>query len=257
MPQEPYDRITDLGHTNPAERHGPTVAHPAQPWTANVHAFLRHLEAEGFEAAPRVIGSGFDGAGNEVLTWLDGTILAEEVWPEPERSLHELGALLGRLHEISRSFTPPDGPWMPWSLRSSAADAVISHGNIAPWHVVFDGGRPAGLVGWEYTGPVDSVDEVAVTAWCCAQLFDDDVAAAIGLPPAATRAGWFRSFLDGYRLPRAARADLVDRVLRFVIKDNGWYARIRNFTRESREPRASGRFPGSHEPRSGPSNTAT
>lgn len=212
------------------------VARPAEPWTATVHAFLRHLETEGFEAAPRVVGSGFDDAGNEVLTWLDGTIFAEEVWPDPERSLHEAGAILRRLHEASRSFTPPpDARWMPWTLHSHAADAVISHGNIAPWHVVFDGARPAGLIGWEYTGPVDPTDEVAVTAWYCAQLFDDDLAVRIGLPAAATRAEWWRSFLDGYRLPRAARADLVDRVLRFVIADNGWFARMRGFTRESRD----------------------
>jgi hypothetical protein len=84
-------------------------------------------------------------------------------------------------------------------------------------------------------GPCDPVDEVAVTAWYCAQLFDDDVAERVGLPPAATRANWFRSFLDGYGLPRAARADLVDHILRFVITDNGWYARTQGFTRESRD----------------------
>jgi hypothetical protein len=189
VPGEPYDRVADLGHTNPAERRGRVVAHPAQPWTPAVHAFLRHLEAEGFEAAPRVAGSGFDDAGNETLTWLDGTIIADEVWPDPQRSLHEAGAILRRLHEVSRTFIPPpDVRWMPWSLRSRAAGALISHGNIAPWHVVFSAGRPTGIIGWEYTGPVDPLDEVAVTAWYCAQLFDDDVAERIGLPPAATRA---------------------------------------------------------------------
>jgi hypothetical protein len=158
------------------------------------------------------------------------------VWPDPQRSLHEAGAILRRLHEVSRTFIPPpDVRWMPWSLRSRAAGALISHGNIAPWHVVFSAGRPTGIIGWEYTGPVDPLDEVAVTAWYCAQLFDDDVAERIGLPPAATRAEWFRGFLDGYGLPRDARTDLVDRVLRFVITENGWYARMRGFTRESRD----------------------
>ncbi|MDW5326697.1 hypothetical protein [Plantactinospora sp. KLBMP9567] len=52
--------------------------------------------------------------------------------------------------------------------------------------------------------------------------------------PAATRAEWFRCFLDGYGLARAARADLVERILRFAITDNGWYARTQGFTREAR-----------------------
>lgn len=201
-----------------------------------MHAFLRHLEAEGFHAAPRVVGSGFDDAGNEVLTWLDGTVLAEQVWPAPERSLHDVGAVLRQPHDASRSFTPPpDARWMPWSLRSRGPGAVISHGNIAPWHFVFREGRPTGLIGWECSGPVDPVDEVAVTAWYSAQLFDDDVAERIGLPPAATRAGSFRCLLDGYGMPRDARTDLVDRILRFVITDNGWYSRTQGFTRESRD----------------------
>ncbi|HEX3813249.1 MAG TPA: hypothetical protein VHX59_10440, partial [Mycobacteriales bacterium] len=40
---------------------------------------------------------------------------------------------------------------------------------------------------------------------------------------------WYRSFLDGYRLPRAERAGLVDLMLRWAIKDNGWYAREQGF----------------------------
>lgn len=180
-----------------------------------VDAYLRHLAAEGFE------------------TQVEGTILAESVWPAPERSLHEVGVMVRRLHEIGRTFTPPpDARWMPWTLHS-ASGPVISHGNIAPWHVVFRDDRPAGLTGWEYAGPVDPLDEVAVTAFYCAQLFDDDLAAHIGLPSAVARAGWFRAFLDGYELPLGERADLVERILRWVIRDNGWYARVQGFTRTS------------------------
>ncbi|TDB83685.1 aminoglycoside phosphotransferase family protein [Actinomadura sp. KC216] len=236
MPGQEYDRVKDLNHTNPTRRDGRMVRHPAQAWTSTVHAFLRHLEDEGFPAAPRVVGSGFDDAGNEVLTWLDGDIFARSVWPDPEQSMHDVGAMLRSLHEASRTFTPPpDARWMPWTLHTDAPDALISHGNVAPWHVVFRDGRPGGLIGWEYAGPVDPIEEVAVTGWYCAQLFDDDVAEEIGLPDAATRAGWFASFLDGYGLAHDHRADLIDRILHFVIRDNGWYARVQGFTPESTE----------------------
>ncbi len=227
----PYDRAKDLGHPNPTRRHGSTVAHPAQPWTATGHAFLRHLAAVGFDAAPRVVGSGFDDSGNEILTWIEGTVHAESVWPDPERSLHDVGVMLREVHEASRSFTiPRDARWMPWTLHVDDAEALVSHANVAPWHVVFRDERPVGLIGWEYVGPVDPLDEVAVTAWYCVQLFDDDVAERIGLPDAATRAVWFRAFLDGYGLARPARSGLVDRMLRFAIRDNGMYARTQGFT---------------------------
>lgn len=213
LPERAYDRTVDLNHTNPTERRGVVVTHPAQPWTSTVHAYLRHLESVGFEAAPRVVGTGFDDAGDEVLGWIEGEVFARSVWPDPAGSLHEVGVMLRRLHAAGRDFTPPpQARWMPWSLHSGGAGAVVSHGNVAPWHVVFLDRRPVGLIGWEYAGPVDPVDEVAVTGWYCCQLFDDDVAGEIGLPGAEVRAEWFRGLLDGYGLARAERVGLVDRI---------------------------------------------
>jgi hypothetical protein len=49
-------------------------------------------------------------------------------------------------------------------------------------------GRAVGLVDWSLAGPTDRLDEVAVTGWWTAQLHDDDIAAANGLPDAAGRA---------------------------------------------------------------------
>jgi len=45
------------GRTFGAVRTAGAVHRAAQPWTATVHAVLRHLEASGFTGAPRVLGS--------------------------------------------------------------------------------------------------------------------------------------------------------------------------------------------------------
>lgn len=226
----PYDRTKDLSHPNPTRRRGNTVIHPAQPWTATTHAYLHHLHANGFEAAPTVIGSGFDDDGHEVLSWIEGTLFAHTAWPNPAESLYTVGQLLRQLHDVSRTFVPPaDAQWMPWTMHTDSPSAVISHGNIAPWHVIFRDGQPVSIIGWEYSGPVDPLEEIAVTAWYSVQFHDDDIAEREGLPPAAERARWYRSFLDGYELPRAERAGIVDLMLRWAIKDNGWYARTQGF----------------------------
>ncbi|WP_106398415.1 phosphotransferase [Actinocorallia populi] len=131
-----YDRVTDLGRPNPTRRHGAVVTHPAQPWTSTVHAFLRHLEAEGFQAAPRVVGAGFDGSGDETLTWLEGTVHATSVWPDAERSMHEVGALLHRIHRAARSFAPPpDAVWMPAVVRALRRDTAGAPPQRRPWGV--------------------------------------------------------------------------------------------------------------------------
>ena len=51
-------------------RVGRTVRRPVRPHTPAVHALLRHLEAVGFDGAPRVLG--IDGRNREVLTYLPG-----------------------------------------------------------------------------------------------------------------------------------------------------------------------------------------
>ncbi len=229
-----YDRVLDLSHTNPTQRRGETVTHPRQPWTATTHAYLRYLQEHDVDAAQRVAGSGFDTLGDETLVWIEGEVLADRLWPRPEESLFAIGRMLRELHAVSESFVPAsDAVWMPWTLRDFGPGSVVSHGNIAPWHIVFQNGRPHALIGWEYAGPVQPVEELAATAWFCAQLHDEDVAARVGLPDVHARGRWLRAFLDGYEWPKAARAGLITAMIEFAIKDTGMFARLHNFSPES------------------------
>jgi hypothetical protein len=144
-----------------------------------------------------------------------------------------VGRLLRELHTAAATFVPPaDARWLPWTLHRTGPGTVISHSNIAPWHIVIHGERISGLIGWEYAGPVDPVDEVAVTGWLCCQLFDDDIATRLDLPDALTRARWLRDFLDGYGLPDTDRGDVIRRIVEFAVCDNAWFARRKGFTPE-------------------------
>src|SRR5579859_7679207 len=49
-------------------------------WTPTVHALLRHLETVGFDGAPRVVGSRFDPAGRETLTFIQGDFIDPDPW---------------------------------------------------------------------------------------------------------------------------------------------------------------------------------
>jgi hypothetical protein len=100
---DPYD----LSRSVPTRRIGEHIARRVTPWTPTNHALLRHLEQVGFEASPRVVAEGLDGTGHEVLTWIEGDIVAPQPWTEPETVLWETGRLLRRLHEATASFQPP------------------------------------------------------------------------------------------------------------------------------------------------------
>src|SRR5262249_44596626 len=75
-------------------RAGTTVHRPTGPWTPAVHALLRHLEAAGFDGAPRVFG--YDERGREVVEFIEGAV----PWPEahhdllgPEEAVRRVGQL--------------------------------------------------------------------------------------------------------------------------------------------------------------------
>ena len=60
-------------------RVGDTVRRPQRSWSPATHALLRHLEAVGFEGAPRFLG--IDEHGREVLSYVPGAAVLP---PYPE-----------------------------------------------------------------------------------------------------------------------------------------------------------------------------
>jgi GNAT superfamily N-acetyltransferase len=216
-------------------RRGEVVIRSAKPWTPAVHALLRHLEAVGFEGAPRVVGSGFDDEGNETLTWVEG-----EVHSRGQRTIEAawgVGRLLKSLHEATASFRSPVGAI--WRSREAVAEdrCVIGHGDTGPWNVVLREAMPYAFIDWDFAGPVDRVDEVASTAMLNANLYSDDIIELNGLPSLDYRLGQLRAVVvDGYELPSEDREGVVDRMLESTVRSmaaDTWEAGVTPETKES------------------------
>ena len=208
-------------------RHDNTILRPVQPWTATIHALLRHLEAVGFTGAPRVVGDGYDGRGNEVLTYIEGEVAHPNSWSDD--GIWQVGRLLRELHDATASFQPPEeAVWQPWYFHSDAPGSIVGHCDTGPWHVVARDGRPVAFIDWTLAGPTDRRDEIAATAWWNAQLHDDDQ-----LPDATVRAAKLRCFLDGYALSATERVGLVTHMIEFAIRDCAWEAIRAQVTAES------------------------
>ncbi|GAB2958130.1 aminoglycoside phosphotransferase/kinase family protein [Saccharothrix stipae] len=237
-PAQPPGRPLTAAEGGPSKvtRSGQTTRRPAQPWTPTVHALLRHLADAGFTGAPRVVGDGIDADGNEVLTYLGGSVVHPHAWTD--EGVWHAGALLRALHTATAGFRPPPGgTWQPWWMHDDTGpDTVIGHCDAGPWHIVARDGLPVGLIDWTLAGPVDRLTEVAAATWWNAQLHDDDVAERNGLPDAAHRARQAGLFLDGYELPPGDRADLVDRMIETAIRDCAAEATRAGITPESTDP---------------------
>ena len=130
----------------------------------------------GFAAAPRLVGSGLDTDGREVLTFIDGEFTQPGPWSLDGAAA--VGRMLRDLHRATRSFRPPpDAEWFPWHGRDLGhAVKVIGHCYVAPWNIVARDGLPVALIDWETAGPVDPLVELAQLAWLNAKLHDDLVA---------------------------------------------------------------------------------
>ncbi|MGE5673109.1 MAG: phosphotransferase [Mycobacterium leprae] len=226
---------TLLSRDKSVSRTGNLVLRPAHPWTASVHALLRHLEQAGFPA-PRVVGSGFQPDGREALSYVEGEFVHPYAWRD--EAIVEVGRLLRRLHDATASFVPPaDAVWQPWFLRElGGPHRVIGHGDVAPWNMVTRAGMPVALIDWEYAGPVDPMFELARTCLLFPQLVDDDIAEKWRLPPATVRARQVRLLADAYGLSAAQRHDLLEHILEVGIREAAQEAIDAGVTPESVGP---------------------
>jgi hypothetical protein len=64
-----------------------------------VHALLRHLEAVGFDGAPRLLG--IDAQGREVLTCLPGEVVVRSPAWLPDARLDSAARLIRRFHDAT------------------------------------------------------------------------------------------------------------------------------------------------------------
>ena len=137
----------------------------ASPWTATVHAVLRHLEGAGFDAAPRALG--FDDQGREMLTYLRGeTIGDREPWPgwaSADSMLVQVGRWLRRVHDLTAGFTPPqDECWFAGGTMGPGL--IVGHQDAAPFNAVVDGDRLVGFCDWDIAGPSSREFDLAFSA---------------------------------------------------------------------------------------------
>jgi aminoglycoside phosphotransferase (APT) family kinase protein len=131
-----------------------TVRRPAGPWTPAVHALLDYLEAAGFRAAPRALGS--DAEGREVVSYAAGDV----VWPdhfellESDDALAEIAQLIGHYHELATTFAPPaNAQWWDLAADPSGLHEVVCHNDLAPWNLVRGEGGSWSFIDWDLAAP--------------------------------------------------------------------------------------------------------
>ncbi|GAB4098283.1 phosphotransferase [Sinomonas halotolerans] len=201
-------------------RVGDTVRRPTGPHSPLVHAVLQHLEAQGFDGAPRFLG--IDEKGREVLTFLEGEVPGRPhpAWLTDPGRLASTARLLRRLDDAMVGFTPspamlaavapPELPGMPPAPDAPAE--LIGHMDITPENTVFRGGEAAGLIDFDLAKPATRLDEVTNLCLHWAPLAPQrDRSPALRRADAVVR---IRLAADAYGLDDAGRAQFVPTAIR-------------------------------------------
>lgn len=145
-------------------RVGDTVRRPLGSHSPAVHGLLRHLEAAGFDGAPRLLG--VDEQGREILTWMHGLTPRRPLpgYAVTDEALAGVATLLRRFHDAVRPYEPP--PDAPWDAAASNLDGepeIIGHCDVTPENVVFDEGVPVALIDFDLARPTTCLFDVVTT----------------------------------------------------------------------------------------------
>jgi aminoglycoside phosphotransferase (APT) family kinase protein len=166
------------GQTHGVVRVGSTVRRPAHPRSGFVQALLRHLEAVGFDGAPRALG--YDEQGRPVLSYVDGMVPQTAPYALSDAQLVSGATLVCAYHDATASSPLRDG------------HEVVCHGDLGPHNTVFRGEVAVAIIDWDGdVQPGRRAVDFAHAVWCFADLIEPDV-------PLAEQARRTRLMCDAY-----------------------------------------------------------
>lgn len=179
-------------------RRGETVERAAG--NANVHALLQHFERTGFALAPRFLGTTHGGT-REILSFIPG----ETGYPpidEVKRSdeaLVNVARAIRAMHDATQGFEPVDpGAWDSYDVALPVRIDCIGHHDLAPWNIVFDGTRVAGIIDWDVARPSNRAWDLAYAAHQFVPMHPESHLKAFGWPDVPDRAARLRLLTDSY-----------------------------------------------------------
>lgn len=145
------------GNMGPVTRRGDHVLRTAGEWTPAVHRLMRYCRERGLTEVPEPHGILDDG--REQIDFIPGEVPNYPIpaWAWSLETLQASADLLRRFHEASRD-ADRTGPW-----RSPVREPVevVCHNDFAPYNLVFEAGRPVGVIDFDFAAPGPRIWDVA------------------------------------------------------------------------------------------------
>jgi Phosphotransferase enzyme family len=150
--------------TSGVVRVGDTVCRPLKATSPFVHKLLRHLEARGFNGAPRFLG--IDASEREILSFIPGYV-PMELEEFSDRQISTAARLLRALHDATSDF----------ELKGSGE--VVCHGDASPCNCVFVDGAPTAFIDFEAAHAGSRREDMGYAAWLWLDIGNVDIDAEL------------------------------------------------------------------------------
>ena len=202
---EGSEEVFGGGGVNVVSRVGETVRRPVHPWTPATRSLLEYLDAEGFQGAPRALGT--DDQGREILDFIPGEVGNYPLSPEvrSHSALVSAGRLLRGYHDATSVLVSTSV--CGWQLGPIDPVEVVCHGDFAPYNCVFVDGQAVALIDFDGARPGPRAWDLAYALYRFAPLTRPENGDGFGtLSEQAHRA---RQFLDAYGATSDQRATTI------------------------------------------------
>ncbi len=149
------------GNMNAVTRIGDTVQRTAGPWTPTVHRYLRYLERNGIDWAPKPVRA--DGE-REILSYIDGDVPLYPLptWVWDDAVLVDGAKRLRQLHDASIGFGVDTAIWQS---PTKVPAEVVCHNDFAPHNLAFAlDGSIVGAIDFDMCSPGPRIWDLAYFA---------------------------------------------------------------------------------------------
>jgi hypothetical protein len=181
-------------------RAGEIVHRAMGPWSPTMHSFLRYLESQRFEGAPKFLG--IDAQGREMLSFIEGEVgnysLSSYMWSD--ENVIEVARFLRRYHDATIGFVPPVESVWQFKYEGQYQHEVICHNDVAPYNMIYRGEKPYALIDFDTACPGPRIWDSAYAVYRFIPLSYTEDMQALGVAEPREQARRLQLFCQAYDL---------------------------------------------------------
>lgn len=160
------------GRENKIYKKDNCIYRPAEKWSQNIHSYLRYLHDVGFNKVPYPFAITSDGF--EVLSYIEGKVYHQTLpeFVKADETLIAVAMMLKEFHDYGTAYINKLDGTEEWMLCTRKPIETMCHGDFAPYNIVFDKKKVAGMIDFDTLHPGPRMWDIAYALYRWTPLMD-------------------------------------------------------------------------------------